>query len=138
MKTRRTLTTAQLLGALPSVSKDSIRRWAREGLLPYDITPGGHRRFDLDEVLEALSPAPRTHLVPLAIGPGKVHVGPGTNSAPSQADELAGRLRAVVTSVGAVEGDGARVPSRAPAAPVRTPLAELVGSARRVLVGTPA
>ncbi len=36
------------------VSVDSIGRYAREGRIPYSLTPGGHRRFNIGEVLHAL------------------------------------------------------------------------------------
>lgn len=36
------------------VSVDSIGRYAREGRIPYSLTPGGHRRFNIAEVLHAL------------------------------------------------------------------------------------
>lgn len=36
------------------VSVDSIGRYAREGRIPYSVTPGGHRRFNIGEVLHAL------------------------------------------------------------------------------------
>lgn len=37
------------------VSVDSIGRYAREGLIPFETTPKGHRRYNVDEVLAALS-----------------------------------------------------------------------------------
>jgi len=40
---------AQQLG----VSEQTIRYHARKGAFPYDPTPGGHRRYDLDEVRAA-------------------------------------------------------------------------------------
>jgi excisionase family DNA binding protein len=39
------------------VSADSIGRYAREGRIPFDTTPGGHRRFNVDEVRQALAPS---------------------------------------------------------------------------------
>ena len=43
-----------LLASALRLSVDSIGRYAREGRIPFDQTPGGHRRFDLDEVRLAL------------------------------------------------------------------------------------
>lgn len=40
------------------LSPDSIGRYAREGRIPFDLTPGGHRRYNVDEVRQALRPAP--------------------------------------------------------------------------------
>ena len=37
------------------ISAPNLQRYAREGRLPANRTPGGHYRFDLDEVLRALS-----------------------------------------------------------------------------------
>ena len=51
--TQRPLRASALASAL-SLSVDSIGRYAREGKIPFDQTPGGHRRFDLDEVRLAL------------------------------------------------------------------------------------
>lgn len=51
--TQRTLLASALASAL-RLSVDSIGRYAREGKIPFDQTPGGHRRFDLDEVRLAL------------------------------------------------------------------------------------
>lgn len=36
------------------LSTDSVGRYAREGRIPFETTPGGHRRFNLDEVRQAL------------------------------------------------------------------------------------
>ena len=51
---------ARLLG----VSSSSLRAWAAAGRVPHVRTPGGHRRFELDELVRWLSergaaPAPR-------------------------------------------------------------------------------
>ena len=40
------------------LAPSALQRYAREGRLPVRITPGGHYRFDRDEVLDALK-APR-------------------------------------------------------------------------------
>jgi len=52
----RTCAAAQVAAAL-SLSPDSIGRYAREGRIPFSATPGGHRRFNIDEVRQALAPA---------------------------------------------------------------------------------
>lgn len=45
------------------LSTATIRMYARDGLIPCEFTPGGHRRFDLEAVREALrlvrAPAPK-------------------------------------------------------------------------------
>ena len=42
--------TAKALG----VSVQTLSRYAREGLVPFDLTPKGHRRYDTAEVVESL------------------------------------------------------------------------------------
>jgi hypothetical protein len=37
------------------VSPETVRVYARSGMIPSQATPGGHRRYDLDAVVEALS-----------------------------------------------------------------------------------
>lgn len=48
---------AASIRAASSLSLDSIGRYAREDRIPFSTTPGGHRRFDIDEVRQALAPA---------------------------------------------------------------------------------
>jgi excisionase family DNA binding protein len=38
-----------------NVTAASVQRYAREGKIPFLVTPGGHRRFDLEAVLKALN-----------------------------------------------------------------------------------
>lgn len=52
----RTLSTHELAAQL-GVSEKTIRYHARRGAFPYDETPGGHRRYDLEEVRAALGSA---------------------------------------------------------------------------------
>ncbi len=49
----RTATTEQVAAAL-HVKPATVRKYAREQRLPYDTTPGGHRRFDVDEAVRAV------------------------------------------------------------------------------------
>ena len=50
---------AEALGLRPA----TVQQYARNGRVPFDTTPGGHRRFDIDEVRAALDarrdPRPR-------------------------------------------------------------------------------
>jgi hypothetical protein len=50
--THRLATAGEVADAF-GVSTSAVRWWARKGLVPYDLTPGGHRRFNLLEVQEA-------------------------------------------------------------------------------------
>lgn len=54
--TRRSTTaeTAAAFGLKPA----TIQLYARQGRIPFGATPGGHRRFDLDEVADALERKP--------------------------------------------------------------------------------
>lgn len=53
----RNLSTAALARKL-GVSEQTIRYHARKGAFPYDQTPGGHRRYDVEEVRAALARRP--------------------------------------------------------------------------------
>lgn len=50
VRSTRSAEVARLLGVSPA----TIQRYAREGFIPHTTTAGGHRRFDVDEVREAL------------------------------------------------------------------------------------
>lgn len=50
----RTATTEELVRAL-QIGPATVRRYARQRRVPFDTTPGGHRRFDIDEAVAALS-----------------------------------------------------------------------------------
>lgn len=50
---KRDLLPKDIASAL-NVSTDTIGRYARAGLIPFDKTPKGHRRFNLAEVQQAL------------------------------------------------------------------------------------
>jgi excisionase family DNA binding protein len=52
----RSLEAGELARAL-NISPDSVGRYARDGRIPFDLTPGGHRRFNVDEVRRALGVA---------------------------------------------------------------------------------
>ena len=39
------------------IDEQTVRRYAREGIIPFAETLGGHRRYDLDEVRAALTRA---------------------------------------------------------------------------------
>ena len=69
---------ARLLG----VSSSSLRAWAAAGRVPHVRTPGGHRRFELDELVRWLAerggapPAPQQRLQELV--PTRFEAMPGT------------------------------------------------------------
>jgi MerR family regulatory protein len=47
------------------VSEQTVRAYAREGLIPFVETPGGHRRYVLDDVRTALARARKRSFKPL-------------------------------------------------------------------------
>lgn len=57
-------TTRDIARAL-DVDEQTVRRYAREGIIPFAETLGGHRRYDLDEVRAALARARARRLEPL-------------------------------------------------------------------------
>ena len=49
----RTATTTQVAAAL-HVKPATVRKYAREHRLPFDTTPGGHRRFSVEEAVRSI------------------------------------------------------------------------------------
>ena len=49
----RTATTTQVAAAL-HVKPATVRKYAREHRLPFDTTPGGHRRFNVEEAVRSI------------------------------------------------------------------------------------
>ena len=47
----------KFIGPIPDVPG---RTWANNSLISYQLTPGGHRRFDITSVCHAQQPADRT------------------------------------------------------------------------------
>jgi hypothetical protein len=56
IRSARTGQVAAALGLYPA----TVQKYARENLIPFDATPGGHRRFNIDEVRAALG-SPQVH-----------------------------------------------------------------------------
>ena len=102
---------ARLLG----VSSSSLRAWAAAGRVPHVRTPGGHRRFELDELVRWLSdrggapPAPQQRLQELV--PTRVEAMPETARALADAgDEV---LAAFEEELARTRPGGASRPSAA-------------------------
>ena len=53
MTVERRATTEQVAAAL-HVGPAAVRKYAREHRIPYDTTPGGHRRYDVAEAVAAI------------------------------------------------------------------------------------
>ena len=125
--------TSQRVARELRVSAASIQRYAREGRIPFDVTPGGHRRYSVEEVRRALAGGPRTHVAAIAVSSGKAHLGAGPSVQTSPAEERQRQLRAVESAARAAGGTRT-TPRRRPAKSSAT--AELFRHARRVLVAT--
>lgn len=66
-----------------NVSAESVRQYAEDGRIPFVETPGGHRRYVLEDVKHALRMEKVQTFVPLEDGNTVV-----LSSAPEQADPL--------------------------------------------------
>lgn len=116
----RKLSTKQVAAAL-HVTESTVQLYSREGRIPFSKTPGGHRRYNLDEVLDALD-AETAALTPLPRGTG---LGPGTVRVRS-------RMHTMDTSRRAVVGEDL-VPAESGADPEPAVIA-LIDHSRRILV----
>lgn len=66
MDVNRVHGTAEVAAAL-GLRPATVQMYARNGRIPFDATPGGHRRFDIEEVRAALAaPRPRAKREPAA------------------------------------------------------------------------
>lgn len=118
---RRDRTSAQIAQEL-GLAAPTVQKYAREGRVPYDVTPGGHRRFNLDEVRAALyDSSSDLRDAPLALDGG---LGAGGTVAYSTAAAAERDTRALVATA---HEDTAVSP---------TALQDLFAHARRVLVTT--
>jgi hypothetical protein len=118
---RRDQTSAQIGQAL-GLAAATVQKYARDRRIPCDLTPGGHRRFNLDEVRGALySPSPSLRSAPLELDGG---LGSGTPVTYSPARAAERDTRALV----AIAHDNEAAPA--------TALQDLFAHARRVLVST--
>jgi hypothetical protein len=61
---KRTASTKQVADAL-GVTPSTIQLYSRGNRIPFDVTPGGHRRYDIDEVRDTLDETTTTFLRPL-------------------------------------------------------------------------
>ncbi|MEX0835478.1 MAG: helix-turn-helix domain-containing protein [Nitriliruptor sp.] len=118
MRDQTTKQIADALGLAPS----TVQKYARDGHVLHDMTPGGHRRFNLEEVRAALfEEASSLRRPALALDGG---LGTGEAVTFSEAAAAERDIRALVA-----------LPEQGPS-PERTALEDLFGTARRVLVST--
>jgi len=96
---RRSLTTSEA-AALLGVSVPTVRAWSDAGRLPVHRTPGGHRRFELDELRAWLQDAN-------AALPGAVRAPPAAMEfppCPALATMLVGRTEAIARHLARTPG----------------------------------
>lgn len=78
--------TSKDVAAALGVEPTTVQRYAREGRIPFETTPGGHRRFDVAEVVAALrddrpaftatiDPRPLGRGAPVTRSPGATRAG---------------------------------------------------------------
>lgn len=111
-----------------SVSPGSVARFAREGRIPFTTTPGGHRRFSIDEVREAIFAEAKVSLTPLAGSDAMVVTMRGTVLPRSNADARRQARRSVYS--GAVESESIGTGIKL------SVIDEIFSSAQRVLVAS--
>lgn len=118
MRKQTSAEVGQALGLAPA----TVQKYARDGRIPFNATPGGHRRFDVEEVRAALYGA--TNMLrgdPLPIDGGLGTGAPVTFSAAALTER---DTRALVALAAIEDNDG------------RSALEDLFDHARRVFVTT--
>lgn len=111
-----------------NVSVATLSRYAREGLIPFDVTPKGHRRYNTAEVVETLQHAKETavSVEPLIISEDLVF---GPEIIMSDQSRMEQDLRATRT----VPDSGTATHSAEEGAP-ESAFDEMLSTAKRVLV----
>ena len=117
----RTATTRQVALAL-HVTESTVQTYSRDSRIPFDRTPGGHRRYDIDEVRAALDDSDPTMLSPM-VSRGLSVGAPFQRSVMATLDT---QRRAVVGEP--MSSAGHETVEASPA------LLELIGHSRRILV----
>ena len=107
------LKSAELAEAL-NVSSETVRQYAEAGRIPFDVTPGGHRRYSLEDVRYALAMERARKFEPLPEGEQEMRLAENPeNMAPiRRAPSWRGtRLSAIIADAEAAEPRGAlRIP----------------------------
>lgn len=97
---KRTATTKQVAVML-SVKETTVQLYSRQNRIPFDVTPGGHRRYDLDEVSAALGRDGATSVLVPMTSPG---LGAGSTVARSAIAVMDSERRGVTGEVLAETG----------------------------------
>jgi hypothetical protein len=118
----RTATTKQVAAAL-GVKATTVQLYSRQHRIPFGLTPGGHRRYDVDEVLGVLrattDPSALTPMTEPGLGAGEVFDRSTMATMDTERRSIAGE-----TFAG----------SKQAPAPERSAALDLIGHSRRVLV----
>lgn len=110
------------IAAMLELSPSTVRGYAQKGLIPFEVTPGGHRRYEPDAVREALRER-QPRFAPLE--PGEDSRLSSANEASSDF-EMAPRWRPAITT-SMVREDAAQTPPRGP---LRVPVIGVPGSSQ--------
>lgn len=124
---KRDLIASKLANAL-NLSADTVGRYAKEGKIPFEKTPGGHRRFNLEEVKTALEASKSSSISGMRF-PGELVFDPlavGPDLPVSASARLRAKIRATRTVL--LDDEVAEVSTGKGA------LDDLIKNARRILV----
>lgn len=120
------------VAATLGISVDSVARYAREGIIPFEVTPKGHRRYNVEEVRESLASALSPQPLRLGASPefqsGKLVGGPEVQISPQSS--LQEDLRATRT----VESAESPAEDITDGRGSNSVFDEVLGHSRRVLV----
>lgn len=114
------------------ISVDTVGRYAREGIIPFEVTPKGHRRYNIEEVREALasslSPEPLRLVASPMFQGGKLVGGPEVQISPQS------RLQEDLRATRTVESAESPAEEMTDGRSSDSVFDEVLGHARRVLV----
>lgn len=114
------------------ISVDTVGRYAREGIIPFEVTPKGHRRYDIEEVRDALasslSSAPLRLVPPPELQGKKLVGGPEVRVSPQS------RLQEDLRATRTVEWAESPADEPTDGRSSDSVFDEVLGHARRVLV----
>jgi excisionase family DNA binding protein len=123
---KRDATTKQVAATL-GVTESTVQLYSRTRRIPFDRTPGGHRRYNVDEVRAALDGEGRTALAPLA----RTGLGAGRPVRRGAMASMDAERRAVA---GEARAGAERKPKKRESTGAASATVELIGHSRRVLV----
>lgn len=114
--------TGKELARILELSPSTVRGYAQRGIIPFETTPGGHRRYAPEEVKKALQEV-RASIAPLEPGEGP-RLASAADAGPDF--ELAPRWRPAITTA-MLHDDVAPAPA---SGPLRVPVIGIPGSSQ--------